>query len=92
MPGQVFANGKFYEGQVAVWRCPSHCPWDICLWQAVAPKAEYLADYLLADNTVVMSSKGHGNSLMAGGEGIAQRTSSPVGMFGLPCRKCMIYK
>ena len=69
---QVFSNGRCLVGEVAVWRCPAHCPWDICVWKAIAPPP----GYPIPDNCLVVSAEGLANSRMAGGAGLGSHRRS----------------
>jgi hypothetical protein len=63
----VISQEKVYEGELAMYRCPIHAPWDLEVHTAVAiPVGMDMTGF--ADNCVILSSEGYVNSAMAGGD------------------------
>jgi hypothetical protein len=63
----VISQGKVYEGECAMYRCPIHAPWDLEVHTAVPiPVGMDLTGY--PDNSVILSAEGYVNSIMAGGD------------------------
>ncbi len=61
----LIVAGKCVQGTVVVWRNPCQLPWDMELWEALEYPDQ---ERTVPDNSIILSTKGHANSRMAGGD------------------------